>query len=61
MTITELKSFKKTKLKKQLKTIITWDRYDGCNLETIIKAIDRYSEKTSPKHGLFMQNLNLIK
>ena len=61
MTIAELKSFKKTKLKKQLKTIITWDRYDGCSLETIIKSIDRYSEKTSPKHGLFMQNLNLTK
>mgnify|MGYP003640551217 FL=1 len=61
MTISELKSFKKTKLKKKLKTIITWDRYDDCSLETILKTIDRYSEKTSPKHCLFMQNLNLTK
>tara|TARA_R110000772_G_scaffold60759_2_gene137099 strand:+ start:284 stop:469 length:186 start_codon:yes stop_codon:yes gene_type:complete len=59
MTIAELKSLKKTKLKKQLKTIITWDRYEGCSLETIIEAIDRYSQKASPKYGLFMQNLNL--
>mgnify|MGYP003628835124 FL=1 len=58
MTISELKTLKITKLKKELKNIITWKSYKGCTLQTILNSIDEYSNITSPKHNLFIQNLN---
>ena len=58
MTISELKTLKITKLKKELKNIVTWQSYEGCTLQTILNSIDEYSNISSPKHNLFIQNLN---
>tara|TARA_R110002153_G_scaffold91493_1_gene222922 strand:- start:67 stop:246 length:180 start_codon:yes stop_codon:yes gene_type:complete len=57
MNISELKNLKITKLKKELKSIVTWKSYNGCSLETILNSIEEYSNIRSPKHNLFIQNL----
>ena len=57
MTTQYLKTLKITRLRKELKNIITWDRYNGCSRETIINSINRYEKISSPKYNLFMQNL----
>ncbi len=57
MTVQYLKSLKITKLRKEVKKVISWDRFDGCSREIIINSIEKYEKKSSPKYSLFMQEL----
>jgi len=57
MTLQYLKSLKITKLRKEIKRVISWDRFDGCSRETIINRIELYEKKSSPKYCLFIQEL----
>jgi hypothetical protein len=58
MTVEYLKLLKITKLRKELKRVITWDNLNGVNRDLIIKRIEEYEKKSSPKYCLFIQNLN---
>tara|TARA_R110000824_G_scaffold34903_1_gene110110 strand:+ start:112 stop:312 length:201 start_codon:yes stop_codon:yes gene_type:complete len=61
MTTKDLKTLKITELRKVLKTIIVWDinLIKKCSREIIISSIERYEDKSSPKHNLFMENLSV--
>jgi hypothetical protein len=55
--IEKLLEMKVTRVRKNLKNVIIWDKLDRTNLTAIRKSIVRYSEPTSPKHFLFISGI----